>query len=591
MKDWRLIAKGMDFNKIAERHGISPILARLIVNRGITEDEDIEYYLNATLNDTYSPFLMKDMDRTCDIIIDAIVNNKSIRVVGDYDADGVCSSTILIRALREAGAQVSYRLPHRVTDGYGVSVNIVDEAYRDEVDIILTCDNGIAAVNEIAYANKLGIQVIVTDHHEIPFEDTPDGRKYILPKALCIVNPHRPDDEYPYKNICGAVVAYKLAIALKSRIDEYIRNSTHSSIALKEIPACVTDMLLDFAAFATVTDVMPLLNENRVILKYGLRSIKNTQNIGLSALIDGTGVKRDRLSSYHIGFILGPCVNAVGRLYKADYALELFLTENVSEAEKLAKFLIDANEERKATEQNKLTEAYEIIDLSTDGHDYSKDTVIIVYVPECHESLAGLIAGKIKTRYYKPAIVFTDGEEGLKGSGRSIKEYNMYEGLTQVSDLINKFGGHPLACGLSIDRDRFDEFRSLINKNSKLTEKDLIEKYSIDIDMPINYVTAELLAEIQKMEPFGEDNREPLFAQRNLSLVSKKVNAKGNLLTLEVYSPPHEQRQARTMYATMFGDANELYSEIGTRNTITLAYVPEYNTFYERLQIQIKDFK
>lgn len=578
MKKWVIKAKSADFEGIAERFNISPILARLIRNRDIISDRDIDFYLNAQVGDMYDPFMLKDMDKACEMLLIAIKNGRHIRVVGDYDIDGVCATAILCRGLKAAGGKVSYRLPHRIRDGYGLNNNIIDEASADDVDLIVTCDNGIAAVNEIGHAKELGIDVIVTDHHEIPFTEHNGTVEHALPKADCIVNPHQPGDEYPYKNICGAMVAYKVILALQSRM------------GLHNITEELTDMLFDLAAFATVGDVMPLQDENRVAVKYGLRTIKSTKNIGLSALIDVTQVKRDKLSAYHIGFVLGPCINAVGRLYSADKAYELLMTDDYDKALRLAGELKKANEERKLIEDAKLKEAFELVESGSDGHDYNSDTVLLIYMQDCHESLAGLIAGKIKEKYCKPTIVLTDCETGIKGSGRSIDNYDILAELSKHRELFQKFGGHPMACGLSMEKKYFEVLRKVLNEESPLKQEDLVEKYSIDIDMPINYVSSDLISEIEKMGPFGQANPAPLFAQKNLKIISRKRNQKGNQVTLQVKSGPHKDKPERTMYATMFGDADDILSRLSGRDTFTMAYVPEYNDYFERVQLQIKDF-
>ena len=588
MKKWVVRAKKADFEAIGRKFNISPITARLIRNRDIIEDKDIDYYLNAGISDMHNPFLMKGMDKACELIIAAIKDGKSIRIVGDYDIDGVCASTILMRGFKAAGARVSYRLPHRIRDGYGLNMNIINEAASDGVDVIVTCDNGIAAFKEIARAKELGISVVVTDHHEIPFEEDGGDVKYIMPEADCIVNPHQPDDTYPFEDICGGMVAYKLLLALKQSIDKEL--AENDDIRLQAIPEEVTDVLFDFAAFATVGDIMPLIDENRVAVKYGLRSIKCTRNIGLSALIDETGVKREKLSTYHIGFILGPCVNAVGRLYSADEALELFLTEDIDEAVRRAKVLKSANEERKALEDIKLKQAFEIVESGSDGHDYDSDTVLLLYMGDCHESLAGLIAGKLKEKYCKPTVVFTDCETGIKGSGRSIDCYDIFAELSKYKSLYQKFGGHPMACGLSMEKGNFEELRRRVNEDSPLTEESLIDKYYIDIDMPINYVSYELLNDIEKLGPFGQANPSPLFAQKNLQILARKKNQKGNQVTLTLKSPPHNDKRECVMYATMWCEADEVFDRLNGKNTITIAYVPEYNDYFDRLQLSIKDF-
>ncbi len=551
MKKWVLHAKSADFEAIAKKYNISPITARLIRNRNIISDEDIDYYLNATLDDLFDPFLLSGVKEACDIILDAVNNNKKIRIVGDYDIDGVCATTILMRGLLSIGANVSYRLPHRIKDGYGLNERIIDEAKEDGVELIITCDNGIAASSEIKHAKELSINVIITDHHEIPVLENENGITYKVPQADCVINPHLENDTTPFKEICGAYVAYKLILALKKKSDEIIDSERFAQFAnggLHKIPEEVMDMLLDFAAFATVGDVMPLISENRTLVKYGLRSLKSTKNIGMSTLIDVTGVNRERISPYHVGFVLGPCVNAVGRLYSADIALELFLTDDVDEAYKLANKLKEANTERRAIEEVKLNEAYDLVENGTDGHDYNSDTVLLLYIRECHESIAGLIAGRIKEKYNKPTICFTD-----------------------------------------MDKNNFERLRKLLNDNSPLTENDLVSKYYIDIDMPINYVSRELIDEIERLGPFGQGNPSPVFAQKNLRIVSRKKNAKGNLLTLLVKSPKHNDKPEREIYATMFTDADEMLKKLEGRDTVTLAYVPTYNDFFQRVEIQIKD--
>jgi len=591
LKKWVIRAKKADFQATALKYNISEITARLLRNRDLITDEEIDYYLNADISDMHDPFLLKDVNRACNLIIEAINNKKSIRIVGDYDIDGVCATAILVIALREAGANVSYRLPHRIRDGYGINDTIIDEAVSDDVDMIITCDNGIAAKNEISHAKELGIDVIVTDHHEIPYEESDGEIKYILPDALCIVNPHQADDTYPYKNICGAMVAYKLILALQKMINKspYIEKSGGSGIVKSILPA-TTDMLFDFAAFATVGDIMPLLDENRIAVKYGLKSMKNTKNIGLSALIDATGVKRENLSAYHIGFVLGPCVNAAGRLDSADTSLELFLSQDVDEAEELARKIKETNDLRKAIMESKIEDAIKLVESGSDVHDYESDTVLLIYMTDCHESLAGLIASKVKDRFSKPVIVFTDAEQGLKGSGRSIEAYDIFANLSKFKELFIKFGGHPMACGLTIEKKNFEELRRVVNENSPLSKEDLVEKYYIDIDMPINYVSSKLLDELEMLKPYGNGNDAPLFAQKNLYIVSRKKNAKGNQITLQVKSGPHGQKPETVMFAQMFGDADEILSRLEGRDTITMAYVPEYNDYFERVQLKIKDF-
>jgi len=576
MKKWMLQAKKADFNRISKEFGISEILARLIRNRDVISDDEIKYYLNARISDMHDPFIMKDMDLACQIIKSAVDSNKTIRIIGDYDVDGVLATTILVKGLSSVGGNVSHRLPDRIKDGYGLNMKMIDEAKADGIDLIITCDNGIAASKEIKYAKDLGIDVVVTDHHEIPFEEHDGIKVSVLPPADAVVDPHRDDDDYPYKTICGGMVAYKLILALQKRYFD--------------IAETLTDELLDFAAFSTIGDIMPLTDENRIAVKYGLNSMKNTVNIGLSSLIDATGVKREALSVYHVGFILGPCINSVGRLESAETALNLFLTEDYDEAKELAKKLKDTNEIRKNIMDEKIKETIDLVENNLDGHDYSKDTVLVVFVEDCHESIAGLIAGRLREHFVKPSIVFTDAEDGIKGSGRSIECYNIFEELTKCKDLFTKFGGHPMEAGLSMPKENLCKLREQINRNSTLTEADLVDKLSIDIDMPINYVSMKLINEIDRLAPYGTGNPSPLFAQKNLSIVSRKSNPKGNMVTLLLKSGPHGEMKETSMFATMFGDAKKILSEMEGKSTITIAYVPEYNDFFDRVQIRIKEY-
>lgn len=586
MKKWMLLQKKADFNQIAKKYGISPITARVMRNRDIISDEEMEMYLNGTLLDMHDPFLLKDMEKAVGIIVDSIKKGEKIRIVGDYDIDGVCSATILYRGLKDFGADVSCRLPDRVLDGYGLNIRIIDEAFNDGVNLIITCDNGIAAKNEIDHAKALGMKVVVTDHHEIPFEENDGEKHYIIPDADAVVDPHRNDCQYPYKEICGGMVAYKLIMAIDKAVDNNTCDGLH------KLTMDVKDMLVDLAAFATVGDIMPLRDENRVIVKYGLKSMGHTLIPGLSALIDVTEVDRNKISAYYIGFILGPCINAIGRLDSAEKALNLFLTDSYEEAIPLAKELKAANEVRKSMTENNVNKAIDIIENGDSGHEYSSDTVLVIYLNDCHESIAGLVAGRIKEKYYKPVIVLTDAENGAKGSGRSIEGYNMFQELTKVKELFTKFGGHPMAAGMSIPVENIDELRRRLNENSELTEEDLVEKMYIDADMPINYVSKALVEDLNKLGPYGVGNPSPLFAQKNLQILSRRSSKAGNMVFLNLESGPLSDLPEKRIEGKYFGDAKEVFSKLEGRDTISVAYSPDINSYrgVETLQISIKEF-
>lgn len=601
MKKWMLVRKSADFEGIGRKYGISPITARVMRNRDVISDEEINMFLNGELKDMHDPFLMKDMEKAVKIVLQSILDCKKIRIVGDYDIDGVCATTILIKSFRafenayrkdnnidkSLVSNISYRLPDRITDGYGINKTMIDEAIADGVEVIVTCDNGIAAFEEIKYAKEKGITVVVTDHHEIPIAE--DGTR-VLPPADAVVDPHQEDCNYPYENICGGLVAYKLVMGMKSYVNQNVFdfNKSRGDDLLKE------DLLglVDLAAIATIGDIMPLRNENRVIVKHGLERIKRTIIPGLSALIDVTEVNRDRLSAYHIGFIIGPCINAIGRLDSATKALELFLKDSYEEALPIAKELKEANDVRKAMMEEKIREATDIVTNGQDGHDYMSDTVLVIYLENCHESIAGLVASRIKERFYKPVIVLTDAENGAKGSGRSIEEYDMFLELTKVKHLFTKFGGHPMAAGLSMPKENIDEFRVIINQNSKLTEDDLKEKLSIDIDLPINYISKKLVEDLEILGPFGNGNSGPIFAQKDLTILSRRASKNRNMVFFNLKSGPCGDKPEAIIEAKYFGDADEVFSKLGTRDKITIAYSPEINSYrgVDTLQVNIKEW-
>lgn len=548
---WMIQAKKADFAGLAERFHIDPVTARILCNRGLKEDTEIDRYLNGDTSSLYEPSLLKDMDRAVAILKEKIETGKKIRIVGDYDIDGVCSTYILFTALQVVGAVVDYDIPDRIKDGYGINESIIRKAAEDGIDTILTCDNGIAAGSQILLAKELGMTVIVTDHHEVPV----DGEKEILPPADAVIDPKQSGCSYPFPEICGAVVAYKLIWAL---YEAY------------ELPRKKREELLDFAAIATVGDVMQLQNENRIIVKYGLKRIAETNSLGLKKLVEKNNLDIFNLTGYHIGFVIGPCLNAGGRLDTAKLALSLLLSNSDNEAEELAVRLKELNDMRKdMTEQG--TEAAKLL---VDTR-YSQDKVLVVYLPDCHESLAGIIAGRLREQYQKPSIVLTRGEEFVKGSGRSIEAYHMFKKLTEVKDLLLKFGGHPMAAGLSLREEDIEEFRSRLNEASGLQEEDFRATVWIDVPMPIGYITEHLVEEFKCLEPFGQGNEKPLFAQKGLYVRSCRVMGKNrNVVKLTLQS-----EDGFAMDAIYFGDGVAFEKDRNGRSIIDIVYYPDINEY------------
>lgn len=569
MEKWMVYNKKADFQKIGSEFGIDPVIARLIRNRDIQDMKEIRSYLYGTLAEIPSPWKMKDMERAVQILQKKITQKKKIRIIGDYDIDGVTATCILLKGLKRLGANVDTYIPDRVKDGYGMHEQLIDKALEDGIDTILTCDNGIAAAAEIEYAKKEGLTVIVTDHHDIPFRDTEDGRIWIIPKADAVVNPKQNDCLYPNKNICGAVVAWKLIWALYERwgID--------------------SDEIWDFlelAAIATVGDVMDLQGENRIIVKEGLKKLSSTSFEGLKALICVNNLEGAEITAYHVGFVIGPCINASGRLDTAARSLELLLADNMEDAMKLADDLYDLNQSRKAmTEQGK-----EQAIQSIEENNLGKDRVLVVYLPDCHESLAGIIAGRIREAYNKPVFVLTKGADGVKGSGRSIEAYSMYEELVKCSDLLTQFGGHPMAAGLSMEEKNVELFRRRLNDNCTLTEQDLIPKIMIDVPMPISYLSKKLTEQLKVLEPFGKGNSKPLFAQKNLRAVGIRVFGRNRNVAKMLLIDENGIK----MDAVYFGEAQEFVDFVQAHDTISVTYYPEINVFQgrENLQVVIKNY-
>lgn len=569
MEKWMVYNKKADFQKIGSEFGIDPVIARLIRNRDIQDMKEIRSYLYGTLAEIPSPWKMKDMERAVQILQKKITQKKKIRIIGDYDIDGVTATCILLKGLKRLNANVDTYIPDRVKDGYGMHEQLIDKALEDGIDTILTCDNGIAAAAEIEYAKKEGLTVIVTDHHDIPFRDTEDGRIWIIPKADAVVNPKQNDCLYPNKNICGAVVAWKLIWALYERL----------GIDSDEIWD-----FLELAAIATVGDVMDLQGENRIIVKEGLKKLSSTSFEGLKALICVNNLEGAEITAYHVGFVIGPCINASGRLDTAARSLELLLADNMEDAMKLADDLYDLNQSRKAmTEQGK-----EQAIQSIEENNLGKDRVLVVYLPDCHESLAGIIAGRIREAYNKPVFVLTKGSDGVKGSGRSIEAYSMYEELVKCSDLLIQFGGHPMAAGLSMEEKNVELFRRRLNDNCTLTEQDLIPKIMIDVPMPISYLSKKLTEQLKVLEPFGKGNSKPLFAQKNLRAVGIRVLGRNRNVAKMLLIDENGIK----MDAVYFGEAQEFVDFVQAHDTISVTYYPEINVFQgrENLQVVIKNY-
>lgn len=511
MSRWMVAAKRADFNAIAEKYQISPVLARIIRNRDVIGDEDINKFLNGTRADLYAPQLLKDMDKAIDILLRKIAEGKRIRIIGDYDIDGICSTYILYKGLTACGADVDTAIPHRIHDGYGLNEHLIQEAYDAGADTVLTCDNGIAAYDQIEYANSLGMTVIVTDHHEVPYDKTDGTRHYKIPRAAAVVDPKQEDCGYPFEEICGAVVAYKLILALMAQREHTDwRDVMESELGLE---------LLEFAAFATIGDVMELRDENRIIVKSGLALMAHTRNIGMKALIQATGTDPAHIRPYTVGFVLGPCLNATGRLDTAANALELFQAVETGKAAMLAGDLKAMNDSRKELTLKGVEEA--AAQIEQEG--LCNDRVLVVYLPEVHESLAGIIAGRIREKYGKPTFVLTKAEEGVKGSGRSIEAFHMYDEMTKCKELFTKYGGHKLAAGLSLEEENVSEFRRRLNENCTLTDEDFEEKVLIDVPMPMAYASFDFISELERLEPFGNGNPKPQFAQKNVRFVSGRI--------------------------------------------------------------------
>ncbi len=579
VEKWFIQTKKADFHQLGKKYGIDPVIARIIRNRDIVHEDEIDMFLNGTLNNLHSPWLMKDMEKAVKIISEKIEQNKKIRVIGDYDIDGVNATYILLKGLSRCGAIVDTDIPDRMKDGYGINESLIDSAIEAQIDLIITCDNGIAAINQIAYAKQKGITVIITDHHDIPYEEIEGIRKEIYPMADAIINPKQSECHYPFDRICGAVVALKLVQAL---------------FEVYQIPEKEWHPLIENAAMATVGDVMDLVNENRIIVKEGLKRISKTSNKGLSSLLSLNGLEGD-ISSYHIGFVIGPCINAGGRLDTAKRALELLSSESIEEAGRLAGDLKSLNDSRKELTLKGLEEALHIIETTN----LKNDKVLIVYLPDCHESLAGIIAGRIRENYNKPVIVFTDAHECAKGSGRSIEAYNMFEELSKFKDLFLKFGGHPMAAGLSLPKENIDLLREKLNQETTLTKEDFVAKILIDVPMPIHYITEQLVKQLEILEPFGKANEKPTFAEKNLKIITARILGKNqNVLKLLIQNEVGCKMDAmffgnieqfNSFLTLKYGEAelNKMYAGKENQIRLSITYYPSINEYNGNKSIQV----
>jgi len=578
--------KKADFKAIGEKFQIDQVTARILRNREVVGDENIRRFLTGDLKDLYNPHLLKDGERLVDILVQKVKEQKPIRIIGDYDIDGVMATYVLKKALDRCNANATIQIPDRIHDGYGLNLSLIERAKEDGIDTILTCDNGIAALDEIAYAKALGMTVLVTDHHEIPFEEVDGTRRYKQSQADAIVNPHQMDCLYPYKYLCGAAVAWKVVCLLYERM----------GIAFSE-----AEELLENVAFATVGDIMPLTDENRILVKEGIKRIRNTKNIGMKALIAQCGLEASQIDAFHFGFVLGPCINASGRLDTAKRALELFFQTNPVHAMQIANELVVLNEERKEMTKDGVEAAMRFYE----ENDCEKDDVLVIYLPEVHESIAGIIAGRIREKYYKPVFVLTKGEDGAKGSGRSTEEYSMYEEMCKCQELFTKFGGHPMAAGLSLPEENIEAFRKKINELSTLTEMDKKQKVRIDVPMPLDYVTIDLVREFSILAPFGKDNTKPVFADKQISVKRMWIMGKNrNVLKLSLITA-----QGKPVSGIYFGDVTTFCAYIEEKFgkeeldaaftgramniVLSMVYYPKINSFRgsDELQFEIQYYQ
>lgn len=570
MAKWFVYNKAADFNKIGREHGIDAVLARILVNRGLTEKKEIDDFLHPSEKQLLDGSRMKDMEKAVSVIKAAILNEKRIRIIGDYDVDGIQATYILHQGLLRCGAKASYGIPHRMTDGYGLNTSLVEKCIKDNIEVILTCDNGIAARDAICMAKEAGLSVVVTDHHEVPYEQTGEEKNFLLPPADAIVNPKQPGCCYPFKNICGAVVAWKFVQALYGAMG---------------VPTEEADVFLENAAFATIGDVMELVGENRTIVTLGLKSLRQTKNIGMQTLIKRCGLESAEISAYHIGFVLGPCFNASGRLDTATKAIELLEATDVWEAVALAEQLMTWNEERKRMTEQGVKEAIQYVETNINKN----ETVLVIYLKDVHESIAGIIAGRIREKYERPVFVLTDAGDGqaLKGSGRSVEGFSMYEEMNRCGELFTKYGGHPMAAGLTLPKENLELFRQKINENTSVCPDDLATVIHIDVPMPFSYITTELVEQLALLEPFGNGNPKAVFAQKNVRIAEKKqIGKTGQFLKLTLIG--EDGAEAEALY---FGEREYFEAAAGEDNRIKVTYYPQINTYRgcRRIQVVITD--
>lgn len=564
MEKWVISAKRADFKEIAASFGIDQVTARLIRNRDIVGEEHIRKYLYGDRTCLYDPFLMKDMDKVTEILQEKIQERKKIRVIGDYDIDGVMSTYILLTGLKGVGASVDHVIPDRMKDGYGLNENLIQQAQEENIDTIITCDNGIAASSQIQRGKEMGMTILVTDHHDIPFQVIDGEKKELLPPADAVVNPKQEGCTYPFSGLCGAGVALKVMEAL------YRKMQPERDIA---------DELLEFVAIATVGDVMDLKDENRILVKEGLKRLHKTSNLGLQELCRVNNLEPENITPYHIGFVLGPCLNATGRLDTAKRALKLLCSDQREEASHLAGDLKSLNESRKELTAEGVEEAIALVEHT----ELKNDSVLVVYLPECHESLAGIIAGRVREKYHKPTFVLTRGKEGVKGSGRSTESYSMFEKMSECGEYLTKYGGHPMAAGLSLEEKNIEPFRKKLNELSGLKPEDFVEKVTIDVPMPVNYIRKDLIQEMKLLEPFGKGNEKPLFAQKGLRIMDVRVFGKNrNVVKIKL-----ADEMGYPMDGIYFGDGDLFLEEIRDKKTIAIVYYPEVNVYQGRENLQV----
>lgn len=579
MEKWIEIRKGGNFMEMAKKYGIDPLIARIIRNRDITDEKEITEYLYGGKEALHNPHLLKDVDKAAEIIAEGIAGKKAMRIIGDYDIDGVNATYILLEGIRRCGGNVDAAIPDRMKDGYGINEHLIEQALSDGKELLITCDNGIAAINEINFAKEKGMTVVVTDHHEIPYRNTEQGKEFLRSNADAIVNPKQNDCLYPCKGICGAVVAWKLVQVLYERMD---------------IPVVEADIFIENAGFATVGDVMDLTGENRILVKLGLKALEHTKNPGMKALIAKNKLSDKLLSAYHIGFVLGPCINASGRLDTAKRSLELLLERDEVKASALAGELVELNESRKYMTQQETQKALEQIEK--EGRE--KDKVLVVYLPECHESLAGIIAGRIREAYQRPVFVLTRGEEGVKGSGRSIEAYSMFDKMTEVAELFTKYGGHPMAAGLSMREEDIDKLREQLNQKAELSEEDMAEVVRLDAVLPMSYFTVDTIRQLSVLEPCGKSNTKPVFADRNIKITRANiVGVNRNVLKLHLLDSMGnpvagvyfgEVEKFLTFLSEKFGSEEVDAAMHGRENSIQFAavYEPAVDTYSGRESVQ-----